>query len=316
MADQFSTPVILIIFNRPQVTVQVLDVLRKLKPLELYVVADGPRSSVESDVQSCKDVRALIDTVDWECQIYTDYSDVNLGCASRVSSGITNAFKIFDRAVILEDDTVPDLTFFRFCEEMLIRYESDERVMHISGTNIIGPKLKKIVPEDYYFSKNSGVWGWATWKRAWEKYDHSMSAWTGSVEDILAEHTIRYLPEELKHYNSSYAKAASGELDSWGFRWHFAVVCNKGYAITPTTNLVKNIGFSKDATHTTDIASPLSFLKAQRMTFPLVHPETVKAHNSIEHMIAQINFGLKKQTVFGKWKRSLIKRYKRLIKND
>lgn len=265
-----KTSVVFLIFNRPNTTERVFELIRQAKPPKLLVVADGPRADRTGEAERCAAARAIIDRVDWECDVLKNYSDINLGCRNRISSGLDWVFETVEEAIILEDDCLPHLTFFRFCEELLEYYRQDTRIMHIAG-NSFG--ISSTNPnESYYISKLTSVWGWATWRRAWRYYDVNMSLWPDLIQqnrllDVITskeEANLRY-----KNWNRAY----TGEVDSWAYQWFFACVCQGGHAVVPNKNLVTNIGFSSDATHTADSYSSLANLKAYELKFPLIHPK-------------------------------------------
>lgn len=168
-------PIIFMIFNRPDTTKQAFETIRAAKPKKLLVVADGPRPGKPGEADKCAATRAIIEEVDWDCEVHRNFSDMNLGCRQRVASGITWAFSLVDKAIILEDDCLPSQSFFRYCAELLDRYEHDDRVMMVSGNNHLFGHTD--VAESYYFSRYPHCWGWATWRRAWMKYDLNMSQW-------------------------------------------------------------------------------------------------------------------------------------------
>ncbi|MGA2545219.1 MAG: glycosyltransferase family 2 protein [Rectinemataceae bacterium] len=266
-----KTSIIFIIFNRADTTKQVFEAIRAAKPRQLFVVADGPRTTRPGEAEKCTATRAVIDTVDWDCEVHKEYSDSNLGCRKRVSSGITWAFGIVDRAVILEDDCVPSPSFFKYCSEMLDRYEYDERVMVVSGDNhLFGQKEPN---ESYYFSRYPHCWGWATWKRAWEKCDLEMKQWPEVRRRRLFDQYF-WKTSERYYWKSLFQYVYDGNIDTWDYQWVYSIWANSGLSIVPKRNLVRNIGFHAEATHTKGDSAYAS-LKAEVLDFPLVHPQTV-----------------------------------------
>ncbi len=245
----FSTPVVFLIFNRPDLTQRVFEVISKAKPGQLFVVADGPRFSAEAE--KCNQARAVIDRVDWECDIHKNFSDKNLGCGRRISSGIDWVFSQVDEAIILEDDTLPVDSFFTYCQILLEHYRDDERIMTINGNNFQSGQSRS--EYSYHFSKYNACWGWATWRRAWKHYDYEMRTWpefkqSGMLEMICED------PYEQKFwtmlFDSMYEN--SGKIDTWDHQWKYACWSQNGLAIEPSVNLVSNLGFARtDATHTT-----------------------------------------------------------------
>jgi hypothetical protein len=268
MTSQLSTPVVFLIFNRPDTTKIVFEVIRRAKPQTLLIVADGPRNDRLSDVQKCEATRFIVEHVDWECNVLKNYSDFNLGCKLRVSSGLDWAFNNVESAIILEDDCLPNPTFFRFCSELLNRYVDDERIMTISGNNFqFG---RKRTEDSYYFSAFTHCWGWATWRRAWQYYDIEMKLWP-TVRDKYWLKDILLYKNSIKYWENIFQSVFEDLINSWAYRWLFTCWVQNGLTILPNVNLVSNIGFSDEATHTKS-GSRLSKISAKEMIFPLVHP--------------------------------------------
>jgi hypothetical protein len=261
-----NTPVVLLIFKRPDTTEKVFEVIRQAKPAKLLVVADGARDDRPTEAEKCSATRAIIDKVDWDCEVFKNYSDVNLGCKQRVYTGLNWAFEMVEEAIILEDDCLPHPTFFQFCEELLQNYRDDERIMSIGGTNIKGNWKSDI--QSYHFSYYGSIWGWATWRRAWQHFDIAMKLWEQPevkhrVRDVLADEQQYQLRE--KHFDA----ACSGKVDAWSYQWRFATLIQSGLAILPAVNLVSNIGFGEGATHTQASNSQERSFPLQACSFPL-----------------------------------------------
>jgi hypothetical protein len=269
-----KTPVAFIIFNRPDTTLKVFEEIRKAKPQKLLVIADGPRPNKEGEAEKCEAARAIIDTVDWDCEVLTNYSDVNLGCKVRVSSGLDWVFETVEEAIILEDDCLPHQTFFRFCQELLEKYRDDERVMQVSGTNFLTNKSKSYLKNDYYFSDFGSIWGWATWKRAWNNYDVNMLKW-GKIKNESLINDLYDVKECNNMKIEQWESVANNKLDTWDYQWGFAKRINSGLSVVPRVNLISNIGFGNDATHTTNKTSNLSQISIEAMSFPLMHQDNV-----------------------------------------
>jgi hypothetical protein len=262
----FETPVLLLAFNRPEHTKKVLEVLRKVKPTQLYVAVDGPRLGSESDEQGCKAVRYLFDELSWDCQLHTLFRDDNLGCARSVSVAITWFFEHVESGIILEDDCVPSLSFFPYCRELLETHRSDERIMHIGSNNFQNGKIRGRA--DYYYSIFNHLWGWATWREAWEKFQFDI--------DPAGSDTMREFVGSEKMWNyfqKQFESTVEGKMDSWGFRWTYSCWKNQGLSIVPNKNLVSNIGFGENSTHTSSISSPQNNVPSYELTFPLRHPK-------------------------------------------
>ncbi len=271
----------LIVFNRPEVTKIVLERIKEARPGLLMVIADGPREDRQGETDACRRVRQIMDHVDWPCEVLKNYSDTNMGCGARVASGIDWVFQHVEQAIILEDDCLPNPTFFRFCEELLKRYRDEERVMQISGTNFLFGR--PATEESYYFSRYPLCWGWATWRRAWRHFDFEMQTWKVNRDGCLASFTHQ---SERAFWQYGWDRIAGGHLDTWDYQWSLAVLNANGLAVTPFTNLVRNIGFGSNATHTR------SRLLAMRpavgaMEFPLHHPVHLEANREADEFTAR-----------------------------
>ena len=200
-----------------------------------------------------------------------DFSDVNLGCRKRVASGISWAFGLVDRAIILEDDCVPSASFFPYCGELLERYKDDERVMMISGDNQLFGEAG--TDDSYYFSRYIHAWGWATWRRAWAKFDLEMKGWPEIRDRRLFDRYFEGASERY-YWRSLFQYVYEGNIDTWDYQWVYSIWANSGLCVAPQVNLVKNIGFDGQATHTKG-KSIISSLSAKELELPLSHPETM-----------------------------------------
>ncbi|WKZ15849.1 MAG: glycosyltransferase family 2 protein [Candidatus Jettenia caeni] len=285
---QLKTPVAFLIFNRPDTTEKVFEVIRQAKPPKLLVVADGPRTDRPGEVEKCAATRAIIDRVDWDCEVLKNYSDINMGCKQCISSGLDWVFDTVGEAIILEDDCLPHLTFFRFCGELLEKYRSDERIALIGGINFqFG---KKRTNNSYYFSRYNHIWGWASWSRAWQYYDVEMSAWPlirdGKwLEDILGDSRL------AKHWEGVFQATFEGEIDTWDYQWTFACWMQGALSILPNSNLVSNIGFSTEATHTTG-QNAFANMRAESLEFPLLHPRYLIRDAMADKYTERVHFSI------------------------
>lgn len=241
-----STPVIFLIFRRPDLTARVFEAIRQVQPSKLLVVADGPRS--EADVELCQLARTVTEQVDWNCEVLRNYSDVNLGCRKRVSSGLDWAFEQIEEGIVLEDDCLPHPSFFQYCQELLERYRNDQRIWCISGDNFqCGQKRGE---GSYYFSNYNHCWGWASWRRAWQHYDHDLINWP-TFRDSKYLEGILDSDLEVEYWQGIFERLYNlGQPNSWAYAWTFTCWQNRGLTILPNVNLVSNIGFRSDSTHT------------------------------------------------------------------
>lgn len=233
-----STPVVFLIFNRPDVTEQTFAAIAQARPKKLLVVADGPRTSMEAD--RCYKTRAVIEKVDWDCEVITNFSEKNLGCGRRISSGLNWVFSQVEEAIILEDDTLPNPSFFHFCQVLLERYRDDERIMHINGDNSLFQCRNN---DSYYFSKYAHIWGWASWRRAWQYYDYHMKTWPEFRDSGLLK-LVCEDPYEQKYWESIFNRMYTDPqlIDTWDYQWTYACWSQGGLVAAPNVNLVSNIG--------------------------------------------------------------------------
>lgn len=238
--------VLMIIFNRPTNTMQVFREIRKVKPPRLYIVADGPRNDCDiSDVVRAREIQHL---VDWECQVVTIYSDINLGCKKRVITGISEVFMHEDKLIVIEDDCVPTEQFFQFMDWGLSYFEFSQYVAVVSGSNLLDYAF---IDNQYRngFSQYINCWGWGTWKRVWEKYDPFLS-----IQEVnktffpIVEDKNLSLGE--KYYWLSIIRHAIYSRTVWDFYLQYFLWKNDWVSVYPSNNLVYNIGFDNSATHT------------------------------------------------------------------
>ena len=282
---QLTTPVALIIFNRPETTAKVFAAIRQAKPPKLLVIADGPRLNHPGEAEQCAAARAIINQVDWQCEVLTNYSDVNLGCRQRVSSGLDWVFDQVETAIILEDDCLPHHSFFRYCQELLIKYDDEQRIMMIYGDNFqFG---RNPTEYSYYFSRYVHCWGWATWRRAWKKYDDSMELWPelknhGWLHDLLSH-------QQAADFWSGVFQATYNKSNPWDLVWEYTLWLNHGLTILPQVNLVSNLGFGS-GTHTTMKDSPLANMAVEPMNFPMQHPPIIERHIAADDFTEQTQY--------------------------
>lgn len=263
--------IILFIFNRPHTTERVFATIRRARPRKLYIYADGPRPQMPEDVASCQAARRATEQVDWSCEVVRHYAKTNLGIKQRVESGLAHTFVHEEHAIVLEDDCVPDVTFFDYCAELLKRYKTNPHIMSIGGSNFHFGRYKP--PASYYFSRYPLLWGWATWRRAWRQYNATMHDWP----QAHAEHWLNTLfhREAQRRYWTYIFKRNHAQQDNWDYAWMYSCWRRGGLSITPSVNLVSNIGFDPTATHTRNRSSPLADLATSPIDTPLHHPAAV-----------------------------------------
>lgn len=265
-----SSPVLFIIFNRPDTTERVFDKIKEAKPKKLYIAADGPRKDKIQEAELCSAARSVIDKIDWPCEVLTLFRENNLGCKYAVSSAITWFFDHEQQGIILEDDCLPSNDFFRFCDEMLDRYKNDSRIRHITGCNL--QDGRKWGDATYYFSNNVHVWGWAGWKRVWDEYDVELKEYK---EEEVGEQLAKIFDEKLlvESWKSVFVELKKGNIDTWDYQVGFKSFFNNGLCIIPNYNLISNIGFRPDGTHTFDPENRNSNIPFDKLPVTIIHPK-------------------------------------------
>jgi hypothetical protein len=274
---KLQTPILFLIFNRPEPALQVFEEIRKQQPERLFIAADGPRLNKAGEEILCEQTKkSILQRIDWDCEVNTLFRTNNLGCGKAVSGAIDWFFDHVEEGIVLEDDCLPDPTFFSFCTELLFRYRTDEKILHIGGTNYqMGIERGNA---SYYFSHYTHIWGWASWRRAWEKYDFSLERY----KELSTSGLNTQLRADL---NAIYGN----KIDTWDIQWFMTVWFNKGLTIIPNTNLIRNIGYGKQATHTK--YTPAWFKNLRYGTIPfIVHPSSVEIDEEADRYSANTLF--------------------------
>lgn len=269
----FDKPILFLVFNRPLPTMVVFEAIRAQRPSKLYIAADGARLNKQGEKELCDETRnAVLKAIDWPCRVSTLLRDENLGCGKAVSSAINWFFHQEQEGIILEDDCLPDPTFFSFCATMLDRYKDDSRIHHINGSNFQMGHTRG--DASYYTSRYAHIWGWASWKRAWQQYDFTLNRYINYSREGLNP----MLQDELQRI---YYK----QVDTWDIQWFFSVWFKDGWCITPNCSLVKNIGYGKDATHTHQ--TPSWFRQMHYGTMPsITHPTMLACDTAADQFTA------------------------------
>lgn len=274
---RLETPILLLIFNRPEQTMQVFEQIRLQQPAQLFIAADGPRNNKSGEAAACEATKqAVLQGIDWDCDVKTLFRINNLGCGKAVSTAIDWFFEQVEEGIVLEDDCLPDPTFFPFCTSLLERYRNDERILHISGTNYqMGIQRGNA---SYYFSHYTHIWGWASWRRAWKKYDYTLDRY----KETSREGLNTQLKDDLQ---AIYGR----KIDTWDIQWFMTVWFNRGYTIIPNTNLIRNIGYGRLATHTKHI--PAWFKKLTYGSIPVItHPALIEIDEEADQFSANTLF--------------------------
>lgn len=281
-----ESPVLFLVFNRPDVTRRVFERIRQAKPGRLYIAADGPRKTHLDDAHKTAEVRRVVAEVDWSCEVQTLFRDENLGCGRAVKEAIDWFFEHEEQGIILEDDCLPHLDFFRFCDELLEYYAHDERVSVITGDNFQGSR--RWGDASYYFSKYNHCWGWATWRHAWQYNDLEIKFWPHWKRS--RDWTLK-MPDRIeRHYwEKIFDRVYHHQIDSWAYPWTACTWRYGGLTATPNVNLVSNIGFGPDATHTTCIESSSLSIGAKAIGM-ITHPQSVVRIQSADRYVFNHHF--------------------------
>lgn len=259
-----STPIAFFIYNRPETTLKVFEAIKLVRPERLFIIGDGPKD--DNDKKIVNQCRLIVNQVDWKCDLKIDFSEKNLGCAERIVSGLNWVFDQVDNAIILEDDCLPDSSFFSFCESLLEYYKFDDSIMHISGFNCLDSVE---INESYFYSRFViPPWGWATWKRAWLNFNKELDTW----QQIKTWAFQNINPNYFADWTDMFENIKTNKT-TWDVPWNMDVWKHNGLGIIPKKNLVQNIGFGPQATFTKNTTTDMAFIPGQSIDFPLVHPK-------------------------------------------
>lgn len=278
--------------------------IREAKPPRLYIAADGPRPNRPEEKEKCAATRAVASQVDWECEVHTLFRDDNIGCGRGPEEAISWFFSHEPYGIVLEDDILPDVSYFWFCQEMLEKYADDERVWQVSGLNFI--HFDKMQAEfSYHFSNCGSTWGWASWRRAWKHYDYNIPRYKEQLAQGFMDAFFYNTPETsyvMDHLQKTYEQ--SPDVSWWDYQWEYAKYINSGISIVPNINLIENIGFGGDATHTNDMDERYQSIRSGRMPFPLRHPDFVRTDKRADQLYFE------KYYAFNSWQKikSMVKK--------
>lgn len=290
----FNTPILFIIFNRPGVTQIVFEQIRKVQPKFLFIAADGPRKERAGEAEQCEETRKIIKEIDWDCDLKILFRESNIGCAKNVSGAISWFFEHVESGIILEDDCLPQDTFFSFCETMLDYYKNHDKIMAISGYNSqLGIPRSKY---SYFFAEIPLVWGWATWKNAWQRFEFTVDKIDESVFNTTAK----------KMWFPEIEKAYQGKIDSWAYRWIYSFMKNKFLCVYPAVSLINNIGIGGDSTHTHGQRWWYKEIRYGELT-NITHPPTITISADADELTSRINMA-KQLTFTDRLKRIFYKR--------
>lgn len=286
-----KTPVLFLIYNRPELTEKVFERIRQARPSQLFIAGDGAKDA--KDQLNVQQARQIVGKVDWDCELKTFFRNENAGCGKAVTQAITWFFEQVTYGIILEDDCLVELSFFAFCEENLLKYIDNEQIMLVSAMSFLQIPHFKSFPvrttETYYFSQFAQIWGWASWRRAWQKLDFEMNGW----EDFIKNDDIKKIilhPKEQKFWLAYLQAYKDQNPNLWATRWWFSVWQARGLAITPYTNLVSNIGFGEGSTNTQSAQSWYANLPTQPIQLPIIHPTHISISHKIDHFTYSVFF--------------------------
>lgn len=263
-------PIAFFVFNRPEPTARVFEAIRRQRPDRLLIVGDGPRTERENEASVVQQVRDIVGRVDWPCEVATNFSSENLGCKQRVASGLKWIFEQVEEAIILEDDCLPSPDFFSFCGELLKRYRHDQRIAGVNGINTLP---RSDASASYAFTNYFHCWGWATWRRVWKDYDVNMTRWPAFRQSNQLANVLDHVDEAI-YWRGIFDAQHAGEIDSWDYAWQFMTLATGRLCISPAQNLISNIGFGADATHTSSQHDELSEQTVGRLA-EIEHPEFI-----------------------------------------
>ena len=264
-----TEPVLVIAFNRPDLLRVLLDRLRLVRPSRIFVAIDGPRASREGEAERVQECRDLVASIDWPCEVSTQFQDRNLGCGLGVTTAISWFFSHVERGIILEDDIIPDPSFFTFCAELLERYEHDLRVFAIAGCNF-APKDALEHPEQAYrFSQVPHIWGWATWRRSWQQHQLDIAGWRSRLPIRTLWSRLGHSVPATVYWTGIFELLARKQVDTWDGQFVLASMASQQLTATTNVNLIENIGFGETATHTVEYRHELTAGSLQLPTVPV-----------------------------------------------
>lgn len=285
-----NSAVLFLVFNRPSTTKRVFDAIAKVRPPRLYIAADGPREHVPDDAARCNETRAISTQVDWPCEVYTRFRDKNLGCRVAVSNAIDWFFEQEPEGIVLEDDCLPHKDFFRFCDSLLDRYRDESRIYSICGHGHTYGQGNR--GESYYFSRYNHCWGWASWRRAWSSFDLCLTDWPERRRGTWLNNIASGNPIFTRYWKRIFDDMYSGRLDSWAYAWTYTCWANNGLSVVPRRNLVSNIGFGLDATHTKNFDDHAANQETESLDLPLTHPESIQPDKKADKRTGSEQFGI------------------------
>lgn len=302
-----KSPVLFLIFNRPDTTITVFNAIKEARPAKLYIAADGPRAERPGEDIRCKETLSIVENIDWDCEVKRLYRENNLGCKNAVSGAIDWFFENEEEGIILEDDCLPAKSFFYYCDTVLEKYRDDTRIRHITGSDM--QRGKKWGEASTYFANQTHVWGWATWKRVWKDYDKDLKIYQqDEVEEKLKQlFTDQFL---IGDWTNIFRELKAGKIDTWDYQLALINYFNNGLSVNPNVNLISNIGFRADATHTLSPESPYSNMPLEEIS-EITYPKYILPEKDADYAVFSLALNLEER-----WKKHnlLRRRFKRWLK--
>lgn len=288
MNNSIYTPVLFLIFNRLDTTKLVFERIRKASPLKLYIASDGPRDNCEGENEKVNSVREFVlKSINWNCEVKTLFCQKNSGCGKAVSQAITWFFENEEMGIILEDDCLPSVSFFNFCQKLLKEYKDNEDIYHITGYN---PLTYTNMAQSYYFARIPHVWGWATWRRAWKQYSFDIIDLDNFIKQKKMD-AIFNRKFDRYYFLIFFSKMEKHEIDTWDYQWTYTIMKNNGVCINPARNLITNVGFGPDATHT--IIDDIKYSQQQRFEIEeIIHQNEIEINVKLMNLINREIYGI------------------------
>jgi len=284
-------PILIIAFNRPELTKQLIGKIKSVKPSKIYIAADGPRSHVVNEVNLCEQTQNLFQTeIDWNCTVNKKFRTNNVGCKKNINEALDWFFSNEEMGIVIEDDCEVNNSFFRFCEELLIKYKNNNKIKIISGNYYFQNEVKK---DSYYFSRCPGTHGWATWKNTWFKNDKEMKSWYGLTDFFWLVLFFKFDIVKAHYFFKKFSYSYYGIINSWDYQLLYSIWKSNGLIIRPYTSLSKHIGWGSDATHSKRNDQHPE-VKIHDLEFPLTHPKNINVNNKLDNceikQIRNLNF--------------------------
>jgi len=284
-----TEPVLIMAFNRPDLLQVLLDRLRLVAPASIFVAIDGARPTREGEAERVQECRDLVATIDWPCEVRTQSQESNLGCGLGVSTAISWFFEHVERGIILEDDIIPDPSFFPYCTELLDRYEDDQRVFAISGCNFVPASDQTNPQQSYRFSQVPHIWGWATWRRSWQQHELDISGWRSRLPIRSLWARVGHSIPATVYWTGIFELLARKQVDTWDGQFVLASMVSQQLTATSNVNLIENIGFGESATHTVEDRhelTPVSRIQLPTLAVPVVVDRKADEWTRVHHFNA------------------------------